>query len=119
MSETSGPIVIKFYLNHHLCGRSTILSFGLDWIKTLVSMATGTCSSNNFIMKNCCGHISTFILIRASFLQETRPTIKSQMSSKLGQIRPRAAELAALERLQKSPYTYNGSNVVANLAPSF
>ena len=28
-------------------------------------------------------------------------------------------ELAALERLEKSPWTYNGRNVVNTLAPSF
>ena len=28
-------------------------------------------------------------------------------------------ELAALERLEKSPYTYNGRNLVNALAPSF
>ena len=43
----------------------------------------------------------------------------SRTSSKLGQIGPRTAELAALERLEKSPYTYNGRNLVNTLAPSF
>ena len=38
-----------------------------------------------------------------SFLQVTRATIKSQMDSKFGQIRPWAVELAALEHLEKSP----------------
>ena len=32
------------------------------------------------------------------------------MSSKFGEIRPWTAELAALERLKKIPYTYNGEN---------
>ena len=36
-----------------------------------------------------------------------------------GQIGPRTAELAALERLEKSPLTYNGRNLVNTLAPSF
>ena len=40
-------------------------------------------------------------------------------SSKFGQIGPRTAELIALEHLEKSPYTYNGENVVNTLAPSF
>ena len=35
------------------------------------------------------------------------------------QIRPRTAELAALERLKKIPQTYNGENLVSILAPSF
>ena len=48
-----------------------------------------------------------------------RTIIKSRMSSKFGPIRPRTAELAALERLKKIPWTYNGRNVVSTLAPSF
>ena len=41
------------------------------------------------------------------------------MSSKFGQIRPWTAVLAALERLKKSPKTYNGRNVMTTLAPSY
>ena len=41
------------------------------------------------------------------------------MGSKFGRIRPGTYELAALERLQKSPLTYNGRNVVTTLVPSF
>ena len=48
-----------------------------------------------------------------------RTTIKSLMGSKFGKIRPRTAELAAFERLEKSPWTYNGRNVVTALVPSF
>ena len=43
----------------------------------------------------------------------------SRTSSKFGQIGPKTAELAALERLEKSPWTFNGENVVNTLAPSF
>ena len=43
----------------------------------------------------------------------------SRTSSKFGQIRQWTAELAALERLEKSTYTYNGETVVTNLVPSF
>ena len=39
----------------------------------------------------------------SSYSQITRTTIISRISSNLGQIRPRTAELAALERLEKSP----------------
>ena len=35
------------------------------------------------------------------------------------QIEPWTAELAALERLEKSPYIYNWKNLVNTLAPSF
>ena len=34
-------------------------------------------------------------------------------------IRPHTAELAALERLKKFPYTYNGENLVSTLEPLF
>ena len=44
---------------------------------------------------------------------------KSLDESNFDQIRPRTAELAALERLKKFPWTYNGRNVLTNLAPSF
>ena len=40
------------------------------------------------------------------------------MSLIFDQIRSRTAELAALNRLEKSPYTYNAENVVNTLAPS-
>ena len=43
----------------------------------------------------------------------------AQRSSKFSQIRPWTAELAALERLKKSPYTYNGKNGVATFSRLF
>ena len=43
----------------------------------------------------------------------------SRTSSKLGQIRPRTAEVAALERLKNFPKTYSGENLVSTLTPSF
>ena len=39
----------------------------------------------------------------SSYLQVTRTSVTSRTSSKFGQIGPRTAELAALERLEKSP----------------
>ena len=39
ISETSWPIVIKFHLEHHWGRGLTALGFGLDWIRTLVSLA--------------------------------------------------------------------------------
>ena len=48
ISETSWPIIIKFHQKHHW-GRGLIaLGFGLDRIRTLVSMATD--SSHRVIM---------------------------------------------------------------------
>ena len=43
----------------------------------------------------------------------------ARRSSKFSQIRPWTAELAALERLKKSPYTYNGKNGVATFSRLF
>ena len=48
ISETSGPIAIKFYLKHHWGGGKAALGFGPDWIGTLVSMAAD--SSHRVIM---------------------------------------------------------------------
>ena len=48
ISATSGPIVTKFYLNHHWGRGKAALGFGLDRIGTLVSMATD--SSHRVIM---------------------------------------------------------------------
>ena len=45
----------------------------------------------------------SFMIGSSSYLQVTRTTIISQTSSNWGQIGPRTAELAALERLEKSP----------------
>ena len=54
----------------------------------------------------------SFLIGSSSYLQVTRTSITSRMSSKFGQIEPRTAELAALERLEKSPLTYNRRNLV-------
>ena len=60
------------------------------------------------------------LLIRSSsYLQVRRTSITSRKSSKFGQIGQRTSELAALERLEKFPKTYNGRNLVNTLAPSF
>ena len=48
ISATSSPIAIKFYLKHHLGGRKAALAFGLDRIRTLVSMASD--SSHRVLM---------------------------------------------------------------------
>ena len=45
----------------------------------------------------------SFLIGSSAFLQATRTLIKSLMCSKLGSIRQRTYELAALERLEKSP----------------
>ena len=45
----------------------------------------------------------SFLIGSSSYLRVTRTSITSRTSSKFGQIGPRTAELAALERLEKSP----------------
>ena len=45
--------------------------------------------------------------------------MRARRSSKFSHIRPRTAELAALERLKKSPLTYNGKNDVATFSRLF
>ena len=54
------------------------------------------------------------ILWQFEFLQVTRTTIKSRMSSKFDQIRPWSVELAALERLKKS-FTYTYLRTIQNI----
>ena len=49
ISETSGPIVIKFYLKHQWGGGKAALGFGVDRLRTLVFMAA-TDSSHMVIM---------------------------------------------------------------------
>ena len=61
----------------------------------------------------------SFLIGSSSFLQATRTPIKSWMGAKLGSIRQRTYELAALVRFEKSTSTYNGRNVVTTLVPSF
>ena len=70
--------------------------------------------------ENLVNPLASLLLIGSStYLQVTRTTIKSRMGSKFSKIRPGSVELAALEHLEKSPYTYNGRNVVNTLVLSF
>ena len=55
----------------------------------------------------------SFLIGSSLFLQVRRTTIISRRSLNFSQIRPRTAELAALERLKKFPLTYNGENLVS------
>ena len=63
--------------------------------------------------------VPTFSIGSYSFFQVTRTTLQSGQSSNLRQIGSRAAELAALDRIEKIPKTYNGRNLMNTLAPSF
>ena len=72
-------------------------------------------SMNNVVTALAC----SFLIGSSLFLQVTRTTIKARMGSKFGQTRAWTVELAAFEHLEKSPYTYNGRNVVTTLVLSF
>ena len=60
----------------------------------------------------------SFLIGSSSFLQATRKPIQSRMDLKLRSIRPGTYELPALERLEKSQWTYNGRNVVTTIVLS-
>ena len=60
----------------------------------------------------------SFLIGSSSFLQGTRKNIISQMGLKFSRIRSGTYELSTLERLEKSPWTYNGRNVVTTLVLS-
>ena len=96
----------------------------LDEFKFLPDTTTNSrvicpCASEK-LMYNVVNTLAPLFLIgSSSYWQVIRTFITSQRSLKFGQIGPRTAELAALERLGKSPLTYNGRNLVNTLAPSF
>ena len=100
ISETSGPIAIKFYLNHHWGGGKAALGFGPDRIRTLVSMAID--SSHRVKWGKSCDHSRAYIFYWIFFIFAGNKD-SHKISNKLSQIGPRAVELAALERLEKSP----------------
>ena len=103
ISATSRPIATKFYLKHHLGGGKAASGFWPDRIGTLVSMATHR-SHRVIKRENLVSTLApSFLIGSSSYLQVTRTSIISRTSSNFGQIRPRTAELAALERLKKFP----------------
>ena len=75
-----------FYLKHQLGMGKAALGFGLDKIRTLVSLAKKLPYGLNG--KNCCGHSSAFIfhLDPSSFLQVMRRYMESRISSVLDRI---------------------------------
>ena len=95
-------MVTKFYLSHHWVGGKDDFGFGLDRIRTLVSMATD--SSHIYNKENVVKTLApSFLIGSSSYLQVTRTFITSRTCSKFGQIGSRTAELAALGHLEKSP----------------
>ena len=75
----------------------------LDEFKFLPDTVIYPCASEK-LMHNVVNTLAPLFLIgSSSYLQVMRTFITSRTSSKFGQIGPRTAELAALERLEKSP----------------
>ena len=60
----------------------------------------------------------SFLIGSYSFLHVTRTAIKAWMGLIFSKMEHRSMELAALECLKNSPWTYNGSNVVCTLVLS-
>ena len=59
--------------------------------------------ASEILMYNVVTTLAPSFLIGSSYLQVMRTSMRSRTSSKFGQIGPRTAELAGLERLEKSP----------------
>ena len=62
-----------------------------------------SCASEKLLYNVVTTLAPSFLIGSSSYLQVTRTSITSRTSSKFGQIGSRTAELAALERLEKSP----------------
>ena len=61
------------------------------------------CASEKLLYNVVSTLAPSFLIGSSSYLQVTRASITSRTSSKFSQIGPRTVELAALERLEKSP----------------
>ena len=82
----------------------------LDDFKFRPDTTTNTrviCPCTSELMYNIVNTLAPLVLIGSFSFLQVRVTIKSWTRSKFDQIRPWTAELAALERLEKSPKTYN------------
>ena len=94
---------MKFYQKHHWDGGKAALGFWPDRIATLVTMATE--NSHKLIMEKTLLplFLSCFFIGSFLYLQVMMTCMGAQRSSKFNQIGQLTAELAALERLKKSP----------------
>ena len=64
---------------------------------------TGFHGNHSYNGENVSTLAPSFLIVSSSYLQVTRTSITFQKRSKFGQIGPRTAELAALERMKKIP----------------
>ena len=86
-------IVIPSAKQSIITSRCTYFSLSVNWSFVILRVVMG---------ENLVNALASSFLIGSSFLQVTRTTIIPWTSSKFGQIGPRTAELAALERLETS-----------------
>ena len=63
--------------------------------------------------------LAPFFCWNLFIIADNKDSYKGLDGSKFDKIRPGFRELAAFERLKKSPYTYNGRNVMSPLVLSF
>ena len=106
ISATS-RLITKCYQKHHL-GMGSLLGFGPDQIRILVSLATD--SSHRVLMGKTVLPLFSRLFFRRSFsfiVASNKLCMGAPMSLKFGQIQPSSAELAAIERLKKTknPHT--------------
>ena len=92
------------------------MSLKFSQIEPLVSMLT-----DRFMMG--INGVSTFswldFICSFSYLQVTMTCMRARINSNFGLIGLPTAELAALERLKKSPYAYNGKNDISTFSRLF
>ena len=92
ISATNGPIATKFL-------SETSLGWGKGCIRFWVRSNRNSGFHGNG--ENLVSTLAPLFLMGSSSYLQVRRTIISRTSSKFGQIQPRTAELAALERLKK------------------
>ena len=99
ISATSRPIGMKFYLKHYLDGGKDSVAFDLDWIRTLVSMAT-----HNVMMGKITSLCFLDFFYQILFILAGNDDMHENLDEfEICQIRPRTTELAALELMKKNP----------------
>ena len=96
-----------FYLINLILAGNEDMHESLDELKFRPDTTTNTrvncpCASENLMYNIVSTLVPSFLIGSSSYLQVMRTSITSRKSSKFGQVGPRTAELAALERLEKS-----------------
>ena len=79
------------------------MSSNFGQIPLLTPELSALCASEILMYNVMTTLAPSFLIGSSSYWQVMRTSIRSRTSSKFGQIGPRTAELAALERLEKKP----------------